>query len=99
MRKIPWWSPEIGPNELGLVKEVLESGYINEGEVVERFEKRIAELVQAKHAVATTSGTSAIFLALAALGIGHGDEVIVPDLTFIATANAVTLAGATPVLV
>jgi perosamine synthetase len=99
VRKIPWWSPEIGPNELGLVKEVLESGYINEGEVVERFEKRIADLVGAKHAVATTSGTSAIFLALAAAGIGHGDEVIVPDLTFIATANAVTLSGATPVLV
>jgi perosamine synthetase len=99
MRKIPWWSPEIGPNELGLVKEVLESGYINEGDVVARFEKRIAELVGARHAVATTSGTSAIFLALAGLGIGHGDEVIVPDVTFIATANAVVLAGAKPVLV
>jgi perosamine synthetase len=78
---------------------VLESGYINEGEVTERFERHIAERVGARHAVATTSGTTAIFLALAARGIGHGDEVIVPDVTFIATANAVTLAGATPVLV
>lgn len=99
MSTIPWWSPQIGPHELGLVKEVLESGYINEGEVTARFEQRIAELVGAKHAVATTSGTIAIFLALAAKGIGHGDEVIVPDVTFIATANAVTLTGAKPVLV
>jgi perosamine synthetase len=99
VKKIPWWSPQIGPHELGLVKEVLESGYINEGDVTGRFESRIAELVGAKHAVATTSGTSALFLSLAAMGIGHGDEVIVPDVTFIATANAVTLAGATPVLV
>ncbi|HVH44653.1 MAG TPA: DegT/DnrJ/EryC1/StrS family aminotransferase [Labilithrix sp.] len=99
MSNIPWWSPQIGPHELGLVKEVLESGYINEGEVTARFERQIAELVGAKHAVATTSGTTAIFLALAARGIGHGDEVIVPDVTFIATANAVTLTGATPVLV
>lgn len=99
MKKIPWWSPQIGPNELGLVREVLESGYINEGDVTERFERQIAELVGAKHAVATTSGTTAIFLALAASKIGHGDEVIVPDVTFIATANAVKLAGATPVLV
>ncbi len=99
MKKIPWWSPEIGPHELGLVKDVLESGYINEGDVTTRFEQRIAELVGAKHAVATTSGTTAIFLGLAAAGIGHGDEVIVPDVTFIATANAVTLSGAKPVLV
>jgi perosamine synthetase len=99
MKQIPWWSPEIGPNELGLVKQVLESGYINEGEFVERFERRIAELVGAKHAVATTSGTIAIFLALAALGVGAGDEVIVPDVTFIATANAVRLTGARVVLV
>ena len=99
MSNIPWWSPQIGPQELGLVKEVLESGYVNEGEFTARFEARIAELVGAKHAVATTSGTTALFLALVATGVGHGDEVIVPDVTFIATANAVTLAGAIPVLV
>ena len=63
------------------------------------FERRIAGLFGAAHAVATTSGTTAIFLAVAAAGAGAGDEVIVPDVTFIATANAVRLAGATPVLV
>src|SRR4051812_38892903 len=67
--KIPWWSPQIGPHELGLVKEVLESGYINEGEVTARFEQQIADRIGAKHAVATTSGTTAIYLALAARGI------------------------------
>ena len=99
MKTLPWWSPEIGPHELELVKDVLDSGYLNEGDVVDRFERRIAELLGARHAVAATSGTAAIFLTLAALGIGPGDEVIVPDMTFIATANAVRLAGATAVLV
>lgn len=99
MRSIPWWTPVIGPHELELVREVLASGYVNEGEVVERFERAVAELVGARHAVAATSGTAALFLALAALGVGHGDEVVVPDVTFIATANAVRLTGATPVLV
>jgi perosamine synthetase len=67
--------------------------------VTAEFERRCADLLGVRHAVATTSGTSAIFLALAGLGVGHGDEVIVPDVTFIATANAVTLTGATPILV
>jgi perosamine synthetase len=98
-RSIPWWTPTVGDGEYALVRDVLASDYLNEGEVTSRFEREIAALVGARHAVATTSGTSALFLALAALGIGHGDEVIVPDLTFIASANAVTLTGATPVLV
>ncbi|MBI3402966.1 MAG: DegT/DnrJ/EryC1/StrS family aminotransferase [Acidobacteria bacterium] len=97
-RPIPWWAPKIGDGEYALVRDVLASDYLNEGEVTTRFEREIATLTGAKHAVATTSGTTALFLALAALGIGHGDEVIVPDLTFIASANAVKLTGATPVL-
>jgi len=96
---IPWWSPQIGPGELPLVRQVLESNYINEGDVTQAFESRIAGLLGVPHAIATTSGTSAITLSLMALGLGHGDEVIVPDMTFIATANAVVLAGAKPVLV
>jgi len=85
--------------ELALVEEVLASNYLNDGEVTERFEREIARLLGVRHAVAVTSGTSAIFLSLAALGVGPGDEVIVPDVTFIATANAVSLTGARPVLV
>ncbi len=98
-RVVPWWLPKVGPNEYGLVREVLDSNYLNDGEVTTKFENAIATLVGAKHAVATTSSTSALFLALAALGVGPGDEVLVPDMTFIATANAVALTGATPVLV
>ena len=98
-QSIPWWTPKLGGCEFDLVRQVLESNYLNEGDVATKFENEIARLVGARHAIAVTSGTSALFLSLAALGIGHGDEVLVPDLTFIATANAVTLSGATPVLV
>jgi perosamine synthetase len=99
MRSLPWWQPEIGDREFGLVADVLKSAYINEGEVTDKLEKALAARLGVRHAVATTSGTAAIFLALRGLGIGPGDEVIVPDLTFIATANAVHLTGARPVLV
>jgi perosamine synthetase len=88
----------MGGAELGLVREVLESNYLNEGDVTEAFERRIAALVGAKYAVAATSGTTALTLALKAAGVGPGDEVIVPDVTFIASANAVHLTGAAPVL-
>jgi perosamine synthetase len=84
--------------ELELVREVIESNYLNDGAATERFERAVAGRVGSKHAVAVTSGTTAIFLALVAAGVRAGDEVVVPDVTFIATANAVRLAGATPVL-
>ena len=98
-KTIPWWSPQITGHEYSLIKEVLDSNYLNDGEVTTRFEQEVAKLVGVKHAVAVTSGTAALFLALAALGIGPGDEVIVPDVTFIATVNAVRMTGAKPVLV
>jgi perosamine synthetase len=97
--RIPWWHPEMGGAELPLVRRVLESNYVNEGEVTEELERRIADLLNVKHAVMMTSGTAAITAALLAVGVQSGDEVIVPDITFIATANAVVLAGARPVLV
>jgi perosamine synthetase len=96
---IPWWQPQLGAEERDAVLRVVDSNYLNEGDVTAEFERQIAARLGAAHGVATTSGTSAIFLALAAIGVRAGDEVIVPDVTFIATANAVTLAGATPVLV
>jgi perosamine synthetase len=98
-RWIPWWTPSLGEREKQLVCEVLDSNFINDGTYTTSFEEQIAELCDVPHAVAVTSGTTAIFLGLTALGIGPGDEVIVPDITFIATANAVSLTGATPVLV
>ncbi len=98
-KEIPWWNPVIGEQEHALIKKVLESNFPNEGKLTIEFEKKIATLLGSKFAVACTSGTAAIFLALKGMGIGHGDEVIVPDMTFIATANAAAMTGATPVLV
>jgi perosamine synthetase len=98
-RKLEFWTPEFSAEEKALVAAVIDSGYLNDGEVTTKFEKQVAELLGCKHVVATTSGTAAIFLALVAAGVGAGDEVIVPDVTFIATANAVTMTGAKPVLV
>jgi perosamine synthetase len=97
--RIAWWQPELGQEERERVLQVLASNYINDGEVTEEFTRAIAKLVDAKFAVGVTSGTAAIYVSLVALGIAHGDEVIVPDMTFIATANAVSMTGATPVLV
>jgi perosamine synthetase len=98
MSDIPWWAPLIGGVERDLVIEVLESNFVNDGQVTTGFEGRVAELLGCRHAVAVTSGTCALFAALAAIDIGHGDEVIVPDATFIATVNAVSMTGARPVL-
>jgi len=81
------------------VVSVLQSNYINDGDVTREFENEMATFLNVNHCVAVTSGTLAISLALMALDIGFGDEVIVPDLTFIATANAVRLTGATVKLV
>src|ERR1700730_14329190 len=97
--RIAWWQPELGAEECEQVLAVLRSNYINDGDVTEQFAETVAKLTGAKFGLGVTSGTSAIYLSLMALGIGHGDEVIVPDITFIATANAVSMTGATPVLV
>ena len=95
---MPWWTPQMTGQEIDLIRDVLASGYLNDGDVTTRFEAELASRIGVRHVVAVTSGTAAIFLALVAAGVEPGDEVIVPDLTFIATANAVRLAGATVVL-
>ena len=97
-KKIPWWEPRVGPEEYDLIRQVLDSNYINDGAVTREFERQLALRTGAKHAVAVTSGTAALYLALLAVGVGPGDEVVVPDLTFIATANAARATGAAVVL-
>ena len=94
MNPIPWFQPEVNKREEDRVLAVLKSGYLNDGDVTREFERQVAAYLGAKHCVGVTSGTAAITLSLMGLGVGPGDEVIVPDLTFIATANAVRLAGA-----
>jgi dTDP-4-amino-4,6-dideoxygalactose transaminase len=96
---IPISLPALGEAELQAVRECLESGWLVQGPRVKAFETAFAARHRAAHAVAVSSCTAALHLALEALGVGPGDEVIVPAFTWVATANAVIHAGATPVFV
>jgi perosamine synthetase len=91
--------PLISPQALANVRQVMEEGYLSPGHWVGKFERAWAEACGVRHAVATSSGTSALHIALLAAGIGEGDEVIVPAMTCPDTLNAVTFAGAVPVIV
>ncbi|GAA1291434.1 DegT/DnrJ/EryC1/StrS family aminotransferase [Pseudonocardia aurantiaca] len=94
---IPVMRPLLGEEEAQAVADVVRSGWVAQGPRVAEFERAIAASVGAAHGVATSSCTTALHLALHALGIGPGDEVVVPSLSFIATANAVRYCGAVPV--
>ncbi|PYV41427.1 MAG: UDP-4-amino-4,6-dideoxy-N-acetyl-beta-L-altrosamine transaminase [Acidobacteria bacterium] len=91
--------PSIGEEEIAEVVDSLRSGWITTGPKVKRFESDFARYSGAKHAIAVNSCTAGLHIALTALGIGPGDEVIVPTLTFCSTANVVVQVGARPVLV
>lgn len=91
--------PDVGETEVAALAEVIASGQLTMGPTVAEFEAAIARAVGTAHAAAVSSGTAALHLALLALGIGPGDEVLVPAYTFPATANAVAFCGARPVLV
>ena len=93
-------TPNVGDLEKEGLNKAIDSGFISTfGPFVPEFEKVFAEYIEVKKAVSTQSGTAAIHIALHALGIGKGDEVIVPALTFVATVNPVMYVGANPVFV
>lgn len=97
---IPVYRPRLSGRELELVRECLESGWISSrGKFVPEFERRFAEYVGVRRATSTCNGTVALHLALLAAGVGPGDEVIVPALTYVASANAIVMCGATPAFV
>jgi len=96
---LPFALPSIGEEEIAEVADSLRSGWITTGPKTKRFEEQFQEYVGAKHAIAVNSCTAGLHIALTALGIGQGDEVIVPTLTFCSTANVVVHLGAHPVLV
>jgi perosamine synthetase len=97
MSDIPFTRPYLRGDEGAMVAEVIASGWVSQGPRVRSFEEAFAERVGAAEAVATTNCTTALALALYVSGVGPGDEVIVPSLSFIATANAVWHCGGTPV--
>ncbi len=94
---IPSARPVIAEEDIAAAVRVLRSGMVVQGPEVAAFEQEFSELVDGRHCVAVNSGTSALHLALLAMGIGPGDEVIVPSFSFAASANAIRLAGAVPV--
>lgn len=98
-RRIPIAVPSIGDEEWEALREPLQSGWLTQGPKVAAFETTFAHRHDVAHALATTSCTTALHLALAAIGVGPGDEVVVPAFTWVATANAVVYCGATPVFV
>lgn len=95
---IPLSEPHFSGNEWRYLKECLDTKWVSSvGSYVPKFEERLAESVGVRHAVSTINGTAALHMAFRVLGVTHGDEVLVPTLTFVATANAVSYCGATPV--
>lgn len=97
--RIPLIEPVVGEAELENVKAVLDSGYMTQGPYAEQFEERFADRADARHGITVTSCTTGMELALEALDVGSGDEVILPDFTHPATGNVVERVGADPVLV
>ena len=96
---IPVAKPAVGEDEIAAVSAVMRTGMLATGPEVTTFEEEFGSYCGVDHAVAANSGTAALHVALRALGIGHGDEVIVPAFTFIATATSVSMCGAKPVMV
>lgn len=95
---VPWWRTDVTPDEAQLVMQAIAAEHISMGPVTADFERELGALIDVPYVVATTSGSVALTLAMMALGVGPGDEVIVPDRTFIATAHAAYMLGAKIVL-
>src|SRR3954453_15302358 len=97
--RIPISKPFFGDAEKQAILEPLESGWVVQGPKVKQFERAFAAYTRVRFAVATTSCTTALHMALVALGVGPGDEVIVPAFTWVAASNVIELQGAKPVFV
>lgn len=98
-REVALAAPAVGKAEADALRDVVDSGWITMGEAVRRFEHAFAQRHDMEHAVSVSSGTAGLHLSLAAFGLGSGDEVLIPSLTFVACANACWYTGAKPVSV
>lgn len=96
--KVPFFIPQISKEDKEAVNKALDASLLTDGPKLREFESLFAKFTGAKYAVGVSNATSALHMSLKAVGIAKADEVIIPDLTFVATANAVLLCGATPVL-
>lgn len=99
MKKIFQIEPSLDEDEKNEILEVMDSGWYTEAKKTREFEEKFREFTGAKYAIAVTSGTTALYLGLKALGIKKGDEVIVPDFTFVASPNSIEMTGAKPIFV
>ncbi len=97
--KVSQFEPFLGHEEYEAIKECFDNNWVTEGPKAKEFSERLCELIGCKYGVFANNGTLSIYLGLRALGIGPGDEVIVPNFTFIASANSVEMCGAKPVFV
>ena len=97
--RVPFFIPDISKSDKLAVMNALNSHMLTDGPQLRKFEREFAKYTGSKYAVGVSNGTASLHLALKALGLKKGDEVIIPNITFVATANSVLLAGATPVLV
>jgi len=96
--KVPFFNPYISKQDKIAVNKALNSTLLTDGPKLQEFENKFSAFTKSKYGIGVSNATSALHLSLKSLGIGKGDEVIVPDMTFVATANSVLLSGATPVL-
>ena len=96
--KVPFFVPSVTTSDRNIILKTLKQPLLTDGPNLREFEKSFAAFTGAKYAIGVTNATSALHLTLRSIGLGKGDEVIIPDETFVATANAVLLTGATPIL-
>ena len=96
--KVPFFYPSIDQKDKEVVSKALKLSLLTDGPILKKFEERFANFTKSRYAIGVSNATAALHLSLKALGIGKGDEVIIPDMTFVATANSVLLSGAKPVL-
>lgn len=99
MNKINWFTPKIDNINKSLLKTTLSSNFISEGKITQKLENKISKFLKINNVIMTASGTSAIYLALRSLNITDKDEIILPNITYVATLNAIKLTGAKPVIV